>query len=96
MMAEAGAEARTLAERFGKNLVRSRMRAGISQEELGVRAELHRTEIGVLERGERLPRLDTLIKLAGGLEIEASEILDGLYWRPPVARSGSFESRDGP
>ncbi len=95
-MAEAGVEARTIAGRFGENLVRSRTRAGISQEELGVRAELHRTEIGVLERGERLPRLDTLIKLAGGLEIEAGEMLEGLYWSPPIARSGSFESRGGP
>ncbi len=75
----------TIAERFGKNLIRSRNRAGISQEELGFRAELHRTEIGVLERGERLPRLDTLIKLAVGLEIEVSEMLEGLYRRPPAA-----------
>jgi transcriptional regulator with XRE-family HTH domain len=94
--AEAGVEARTIAKRFGKNLVRSRTRAGISQEELGVRAELHRTEIGVLERGERLPRLDTLIKLAGGLEIEAGEMLEGLHWSPPVAHSGNFESRGDP
>jgi transcriptional regulator with XRE-family HTH domain len=89
------AAAAELAKRFGENLVHCRKRAGISQEGLSVRSGLHRNEIGMLERGSRLAQVDTLIKLAGGLEIEASELLEGLYWRPPVARSGSFESREG-
>lgn len=80
-----------LARRFGKNLARCRKRAGISQEELSVRAGLHRTEIGALERGLRLAQLDTLIKLAGGLEVESSELLEGLLWRPGQERVGSFE-----
>ncbi len=46
----------------GRNILRCRERANISQEELAVRASLHRTEIGLLERGERLPRVDTLVK----------------------------------
>lgn len=54
------------ARRFGENLVHSRKRAGLSQEELGARANLHRTAIGLLERGARMPRVDTLIKLAAG------------------------------
>jgi transcriptional regulator with XRE-family HTH domain len=83
-----------LAERFGKNLRHCRKRAGISQEELSVRAELHRTEIGVLECGQRMARLDTLVKLAGGLGIESSELLEGLYWRPGVISPGGFDNRD--
>jgi transcriptional regulator with XRE-family HTH domain len=81
-----------IAERFGENLARCRKRAGISQEELSARAGLHRTEIGMLERGARLPQLDTLIKLAGGLEVEPSALVEGLSWRPGGARSGSFRS----
>ena len=50
-----------------ENLARCRNRADLSQEELGVRASLHRTEIGLLERGMRVARIDTLIKLAGAL-----------------------------
>ena len=42
---------RDLAYRFGKNLARCRRRAGFSQEELSFMASLHRTEIGMLERG---------------------------------------------
>ncbi len=56
-----------VAVRFGENLSRARKRAGMSQEEAGIRASLHRTEIGLLERGERVPRIDTAIKLAGAV-----------------------------
>jgi len=57
------------------------------------RAVSYRRRIGVLERGQRMARLDTLVKLAGGLEIESSELLEGLHWRPGVVSPGGFESR---
>jgi transcriptional regulator with XRE-family HTH domain len=57
-----------VAARFGANLARQRERAGITQEELSFGASLHRTEIGLLERGGRIPRIDTLAKLAGPWE----------------------------
>jgi transcriptional regulator with XRE-family HTH domain len=49
----------TIAERFGANLTRHRRAADLTQEELSVMAALHRTEISQLERGLRIPRLDT-------------------------------------
>ena len=67
---------------FGKNLAACRKRVGLSQEELGFRATLHRTEVGMLERGIRLPRIDTLIKLAGGLDLPPGDLLAGLEWEP--------------
>jgi transcriptional regulator with XRE-family HTH domain len=36
---------------------------------------MHRTEIGLLERSERAPRLDTIVKLARALDIEPAELL---------------------
>jgi transcriptional regulator with XRE-family HTH domain len=83
-------ELQELARHFGKNLARIRKRAGVSQEELGFLASLHRTEIGMLERGVRLPRVDTLLKLAGALEVEPGELLEGLGWMPSDPRVGSF------
>jgi transcriptional regulator with XRE-family HTH domain len=56
-----------VAQRFGASLAHLRGRAGITQEEMSFRASLHRTEIGLLERGGRIPRIDTLAKLAGAL-----------------------------
>ncbi len=70
-----------LARHFGKNLRSVRRRIGISQEELGFRAGLHRTEVGLLERGERVPRIDTLLKLASGLGVRVeSPLLEGISW----------------
>jgi transcriptional regulator with XRE-family HTH domain len=83
-----------VAARFGENLVRCRKRANLSQEELGFRAALHRTEIGMLERGIRLARIDTLIKLAGALEVPPEELLGGLIWTPSDPRIGQFGLRD--
>lgn len=78
--------------RFGENLRRVRKEAGISQEELALRCELHRTEIGLLERGARVPRIDTLIKIASGLGIRIDcALLDGISWTPGSAEAGGFE-----
>jgi transcriptional regulator with XRE-family HTH domain len=79
-----------IAARFGDNLARCRKRADLSQDELSVRASLHRTEISQLERGLRLARIDTLIKLAGSLEVSVDELLDGLGWEPGGTRIGKF------
>jgi transcriptional regulator with XRE-family HTH domain len=39
------------------------------------RAEVHRTYVGLIERGERTPTLSNLVKLAKGLGMKASELL---------------------
>ena len=79
-----------VAQRFGTNLARERKRAAYSQEELGFRASLHRTEIGMFERGIRLPRIDTVVKLAGALGVDAGALFDGLSWEPGGRRVGRF------
>jgi transcriptional regulator with XRE-family HTH domain len=77
--------------RLGRNLFKARRRAGFSQEELGALASLHRTEIGFIESGQRLPRVDTLIKLASALAVKFEELVEGIEWTVPApARSGSF------
>jgi transcriptional regulator with XRE-family HTH domain len=79
-----------IAQRFGINLAQARELASISQEELGFRASLHRTEVGQLERGVRLPRIDTLVKLAGSLGVEPGQLLEGMSWDPGGTRLGQF------
>ncbi|MFI5025399.1 MAG: helix-turn-helix domain-containing protein [Solirubrobacterales bacterium] len=79
-----------IAARFGKNIARCRKRAGFSQEELSIRASLHRTEISQLERGLRLARIDTLVKLAGALGVSADALVEGIDWRPGSATIGEF------
>ncbi len=65
-------------EQFAANLKQARTRAGLSQEGLGEVVELHRTEISLLERAARDPRLATIVKLARGLGISPSELLKGV------------------
>jgi transcriptional regulator with XRE-family HTH domain len=84
-----------IATHFGENLARCRKRADMSQEELGVRASLHRTEISLLERGTRLPRIDTAIKLAGALGIPLGELIEGINWSPGSTSAGSFSLGPG-
>jgi transcriptional regulator with XRE-family HTH domain len=72
--------------RFAANLRKARKRSAISQEELGFRCELHRTEISLLERAGREPRLATLVKLAGALETTPQELCEGIAWNPEKRR----------
>ena len=67
-------------ERFAYNLRRRRVAVGISQEELGERTELHRTEISLLERAGREPRFATLLKLAGALGTTPNALCEGTGW----------------
>jgi transcriptional regulator with XRE-family HTH domain len=80
----------SVAAQFARNLIACRKRAGLSQEEVGVRASLHRTEISQLERGLRVARIDTLVKLAASLEITPADLLAGLEWTPGETRPGHF------
>jgi XRE family transcriptional regulator, regulator of sulfur utilization len=80
-----------IAARFGDNLKRLRKRAALSQDEVSYRASLHRTEVSQLERGLRLPRVDTVAKLAAALEAEPGEFFDGIVWMPGDVRYGRFK-----
>jgi transcriptional regulator with XRE-family HTH domain len=79
-----------IAEHFGRRLWRHRRLAYLSQEDLGRLLGLHRTEISQLERGLRVPRLDTILKLSAGVEVSPCDLIAGLRWRP-----GSHEQVDG-
>lgn len=60
------AEATRVARRFAENLVSQRRRVDLSQVEIAERAGLHRTQISLLERGLRVPQLDTIVQVAAG------------------------------
>lgn len=87
-----------VARLFGDNLKRHRELADISQEELAVMSSLHRTEISQLERGLRVARVDTLIKLAASLEVTPDELLENIRWNPGAMTHGKFRltETDGP
>ena len=65
-------------QHFARNLRRHRLEAGLSQEGLARACRLHRTEISLLERGAREPRLSTIVRLARGLKIAPADLLEGI------------------
>jgi transcriptional regulator with XRE-family HTH domain len=80
----------SLKERFSANLLRERRRAGLTQEELGLMTELHRTEISLLENAKRMPRLDTLVKLVCALGCRSDDLIEGLAWLPNIDAHGRW------
>lgn len=63
---------------LGLAIRQHRASMGISQEELGLRCNLDRTYISGLERGVRNPSLTALVRLASGLNINVSKLLENL------------------
>ncbi|MFI5091244.1 MAG: helix-turn-helix domain-containing protein [Terriglobales bacterium] len=69
----------SLRKQFALNLRQARDKAGISQEALADKCDLHRTEISLLERCKRSPRLETIVILARGLGLSSpGELLAGM------------------
>lgn len=62
---------------FGANLRRARESRGLSQEALGAAADMHRTAVGAVERGEANVTIDNMERLAAAVGIELSELLAG-------------------
>ena len=60
---------------FGREIARFRKRIGLSQEELGFRADVHRTYISQLERGLKSPTLSVILKLSRALKASASKLV---------------------
>lgn len=67
-------------DRFGVNLREARLAAGASVEELGERCGLHHTVVLRLERGAAAPSLETLLKLAGVLDVDVEALCAGVAW----------------
>ena len=78
-------------ERFSANLREIRKLRGMTQVEVALMTELHRTQISLLERGKRMPRLDTLVKLVWALGCSADDLIEGLVWKPNFETYGRWE-----
>ena len=61
-------------KQFGLTVKKLRIKNNISQEELAFRADLHRTYIGGIERGERNVSLINIIKISNALQIEPEKL----------------------
>lgn len=61
--------------RFGHRVRDIRKQNGLSQEQLSFRANLHRTYIGMIERGEKNITLRNIDKIANALNVNINELI---------------------
>lgn len=62
-------------EQFGATVRRLRNARGLSQEALAEKASLAADYVGFIERGENVPSLIAILKLARALEVDATELV---------------------
>jgi transcriptional regulator with XRE-family HTH domain len=67
-----------VSEQFGRNLAEARGWAGLSQAKLAQQTSLGQAEIARLERGDRYPRLDKIVELAGAVGVQVRDLLYGI------------------
>lgn len=67
---------RAIVRSFGLALRRQRQARRWSQERLAEASDLNRSYVGELERGEAVPSLQTLGKLATALEVNLGQLLN--------------------
>ncbi|RKE25875.1 helix-turn-helix protein [Paraburkholderia sp. BL23I1N1] len=60
---------------FAENVRRKRVALGLSQEALAERAGVHRTYVGMLERGEKNVTIYNIERIAEALSVEAASLL---------------------
>ncbi len=65
-------------KKFGQKLRDERGKKGLSQEELADEAGIHRTYVGMIERGQKNVTLKNLKKLAKALKLNLEELVKGL------------------
>lgn len=60
---------------FGTVVRDERLKIGVAQDQFALIANVDRSYFGKLERGERQPSLALILRIAGGLQMPASELI---------------------
>ena len=63
------------AQAFGQAVRAARLDQGIAQEELASLAGIERSHMGKIERGEHMPTLALILKVAAALRISSAELM---------------------
>jgi transcriptional regulator with XRE-family HTH domain len=69
---------RELLLKFGKKVREERKKLGLSQEALAEKAGVHRTYIGMIERGEKNITLANIQNVSKALKVKISKLTEGL------------------
>jgi len=64
---------------FGRRVRELRLERQLSQEKLAALADLHRNYVGGVERGERNVSLLNIVKLARGLNVRPTKLIEQIH-----------------
>lgn len=79
-----------LLRQFGAQIRALRLKKNFSQEELAYKTGLHRTYIGMIERGERNITLSNIALFASVFDLSLSQLFE---WDPTAVQPSSSSSR---
>lgn len=61
---------------FGKRVAVLRKERHLSQEQLALASEINRTYMGAIERGEKSPSLNVIVRIAAALSLSLTELFN--------------------
>ncbi len=71
-----------LAKRFSENLAAALGGTDLTQEALASRAEIHRSVVSDLLAARSVPKISTVVRLAGALSVSPCSLIEGLAFEP--------------
>ena len=72
------------AKAVGQRIRAAREKKNQTQEELAARIDISPTHISVIERGTKIPRLDTFVAIANALNVSADTLLVDVVYRSAI------------
>lgn len=63
---------------IGRRIRETRLALGISLEDLGELSEINWTTIGKIERGEQSPNVESVVRIATALDVDAGTLITGI------------------
>ena len=78
---------------IGRNIRKKREAKSWKQEVLAEKAKLSTPYIGMIERGEKIPKLETLVRIINVLDATADEILEGVINKGYLIRMSKYSER---
>lgn len=80
---------------IGKRIRKYRDESGMTQEKLAEMVGITPNYLGAIERGVKVPKLDTLIEIINALHLSADEILQDVVEESAKARATKLEDKIG-
>lgn len=80
-------------ESVGRNIRRFRLEQHLRQNDLAQRAGLTANYIGMIERGEKLPSLETFVVILNALDLSADLVLSDVLLRRHIIKASALHER---